>query len=93
MTFAPMQATDCVIVNSLDALVASEKRFACIYADVPCGRLPFPLNTQRSWVIAPRTKHSTKPDRIRAIVEQVSPGPRLELFARRTTPGWTVLGD
>jgi len=57
------------------------------------GRLPFLANTQRSWVVAPRTKHSTKPDSIRAIVEQVSPGPRLELFARRTTPGWTVFGD
>ena len=57
------------------------------------GRLPFLVNTQRSWVVAPRTKHSTKPDSIRAIIEQVSPGPRLELFARRATPGWTVFGD
>jgi N6-adenosine-specific RNA methylase IME4 len=27
------------------------------------------------------------------MVEAVSPGPRLELFARRARPGWTVWGN
>jgi N6-adenosine-specific RNA methylase IME4 len=27
------------------------------------------------------------------MVETATPGPRLELFARRTRPGWTVWGN
>ena len=57
------------------------------------GSLPFRVKDQRSWHEAPRTEHSTKPDSIRAIVERVSPGPYLELFGRRTVPGWTVFGN
>jgi N6-adenosine-specific RNA methylase IME4 len=56
------------------------------------GRLPFADRTLRSWTEAARTSHSTKPDRIRRLVERASPGPRLELFGRRACPGWTVFG-
>lgn len=42
---------------------------------------------------APRTKHSRKPERFYEIVETVSPGPYLELFARRERPGWSVMGN
>lgn len=42
---------------------------------------------------APRTGHSTKPDRFYEIVERVSPEPRLELFARRRRFGWDVWGN
>jgi len=42
---------------------------------------------------AKRRKHSEKPDEAFAVVEQVSPGPYLELFARRPREGWTVWGD
>lgn len=41
---------------------------------------------------APRRQHSEKPDDIFAYVERFLPTPRLELFARRTRPGWTCLG-
>lgn len=41
----------------------------------------------------PRRKHSAKPEEIRQMIEQASPGPYLELFGRRTAPGWTVYGD
>ncbi|MBI4917358.1 MAG: hypothetical protein HY825_16080 [Acidobacteria bacterium] len=37
--------------------------------------------------------HSAKPDRAYAMVEQRSPGPRLEMFARRRRPGWWAWGD
>lgn len=48
----------------------------------------------RSWGQYDRTRHSAKPEDIReSVVERVSPGPRLELFARRTTPDWTVWGN
>jgi N6-adenosine-specific RNA methylase IME4 len=38
-------------------------------------------------------KHSAKPDPFYDIVEQVSPGPYLELFARRERLGWDTWGD
>jgi N6-adenosine-specific RNA methylase IME4 len=40
-----------------------------------------------------RTEHSRKPDVFLDLVEQVSPGPYLELFARRQRLGWDTWGD
>jgi N6-adenosine-specific RNA methylase IME4 len=37
--------------------------------------------------------HSKKPDAFLDLVEQVSPGPYLELFARRQRLGWDTWGD
>ena len=37
--------------------------------------------------------HSRKPPEMQTMVEEVSPGPYLELFARRPRKGWTVWGD
>lgn len=42
---------------------------------------------------APRRKHSEKPTKAYDNIEAVSPGPYLELFARRERPGWTCWGD
>lgn len=36
----------------------------------------------------PRGRHSEKPDQFYDLVERISPGPYLELFARRTRLGW-----
>ena len=38
-------------------------------------------------------RHSEKPEVFYRIVERMSPGPYLELFARRERPGWRTLGD
>ena len=38
-------------------------------------------------------RHSEKPEEAFALIESVSPGPRLELFARRARPGWTTIGN
>lgn len=43
--------------------------------------------------IAERTKHSQKPDEAYRLLERLSPGPYLELFARRPRPGWTCWGN
>ncbi len=40
-----------------------------------------------------RLPHSVKPDWFYALCEECSPGPRLELFARRPRSGWTVWGN
>lgn len=44
-------------------------------------------------VQAERTEHSVKPDIFRKHIEHVSPGPYVELFARRPAPGWDVWGN
>lgn len=45
-------------------------------------------------IAAPRGEHSVKPARLRLMVERVSPGPYLELFARQAArPGWDVWGN
>lgn len=45
-------------------------------------------------VYAPVSKHSRKPDEVRdRIVTLCGDLPRLELFARRPTPGWDVFGN
>jgi N6-adenosine-specific RNA methylase IME4 len=47
-----------------------------------------------SWGEFDRGEHSAKPERVRVeVVERVSPGPRLELFARRHAPGWASWGN
>jgi N6-adenosine-specific RNA methylase IME4 len=47
----------------------------------------------RSWLEADRTQHSAKPERIRDLVEALSPGPYLELFGRGEAPNWVVWGN
>ena len=38
-------------------------------------------------------EHSRKPDQMHEDLERLFDGPYLELFARRTRPGWDVWGD
>lgn len=58
------------------------------------GKAPIPPALRVSnHIAAQRGAHSVKPDRFFEIVERVSPGPYLELFARRRRYGWDVLGD
>ncbi len=50
------------------------------------------LNT--CWWSFPRThEHSRKPEAFLDVIESVSPGPYLELFARRQRLGWDTWGD
>lgn len=58
------------------------------------GRLPFPTEypTPTLW-LWPRLGHSEKPDAFYDMVERLSPGPYLELFARRARFGWDYWGD
>lgn len=48
---------------------------------------------ERNWWMWPRGAHSAKPDAFQDVVEQVSPGPYLELFARRDRLGWDTWGN
>ena len=58
------------------------------------GNLPIaPAARESNHLAAHRKEHSAKPDRFYEMVERVSPGPYLELFARRRRYGWDVWGD
>lgn len=49
--------------------------------------------SQISWIQSPRGKHSAKPLAFHGVVEKLSEGPRIELFARNAMPGWTAWGN
>jgi N6-adenosine-specific RNA methylase IME4 len=46
-----------------------------------------------TWFQWPRGKHSAKPEAFLDLVEQTSPGPYLEMFARRQRLGWDTWGN
>ena len=56
------------------------------------GKAPILYRSQPTWLFAPKQDHSHKPEEQYAIIERCSPGPYLELFARRKRPGWQVWG-
>jgi N6-adenosine-specific RNA methylase IME4 len=57
------------------------------------GSLRAQHRIDRNWWEWTRGAHSQKPEAFQDMVEQVSPGPYLELFARRHRLGWSVWGD
>jgi len=57
------------------------------------GKAPVKFKGQPNWGFFPLQDHSHKPEEFHKIVERVSPGPYLELFARRKFPGWSVWGN
>lgn len=46
-----------------------------------------------SLLLAPRGRHSEKPEDLQDAAERLIEGPYLELFARRRRPGWVCWGD
>lgn len=63
------------------------------------GNIPYKIDDDgkrmqgRTVFSAPRTKHSVKPEEMRQMIERVSIGPYIELFARHQSPGWDVWGN
>lgn len=52
-----------------------------------------PGRSQVNIIASRKREHSRKPDELYTIIEQGSPGPYLELFAREKRSGWTQWGD
>jgi N6-adenosine-specific RNA methylase IME4 len=52
-----------------------------------------PGRTQVNVIVRRKQEHSRKPSEAYSIIEQCSPGPYLELFARERIAGWTQWGD
>lgn len=57
------------------------------------GKAPVKFHAQPNWLFAPQQQHSHKPEEQFAVIERLSHGPYLELFARRRQPGWDVWGN
>jgi N6-adenosine-specific RNA methylase IME4 len=52
-----------------------------------------PGRSQVNCIVTRKEEHSKKPDEQYEIIRACSPGPYLELFARRKMAGWTSWGD
>lgn len=57
------------------------------------GSLPLKVMGKRIDLRAHAGQHSRKPDAFLDLVEEVSPGPYLEMFSRRQRFGWDTHGD
>ena len=57
------------------------------------GRAAVKLGGRPNWLFAPQQEHSHKPEEQFAIIERLSDGPYLELFARRKRLGWDSWGN
>lgn len=57
------------------------------------GSLKAKRRVERQWFEWSRGEHSAKPEAFLDMVESVSPGPYLELFARRQRLGWDTWGN
>lgn len=65
----------------------------CLFATRGDAMVPKPKNRPPSVIFAPRQEHSRKPDEaFSRWFEAISPGPRLEMFARTARPGWDAWG-
>lgn len=56
------------------------------------GSLPLKRKDVGTWFSAKGGEHSAKPDESYRLIESCSPGPYLEIFARRNRSGWSCLG-
>lgn len=63
----------------------------CLFATR--GKAPVKFHAQPNWLFAPQQEHSHKPEEQFAIIERLSDGPYLELFARRKQHGWDSWGN
>jgi len=57
------------------------------------GKAPILVRNQPNWLFALRQDHSHKPEELYEIIQRCSPGPYVELFARRKRTGWDSWGD
>lgn len=57
------------------------------------GRAPALVHNIPTWFQAPRGRHSAKPERIFEVAQELSPGPRIDIFARLPRDGWMTWGN
>ncbi|MFV8308241.1 MT-A70 family methyltransferase [Mycobacteroides chelonae] len=57
------------------------------------GSAPVRFRAQPTWLFAPVQDHSHKPEEVYGVIERLSDGPYLELFARRPRHRWHAWGN
>jgi N6-adenosine-specific RNA methylase IME4 len=57
------------------------------------GRPKTRLTNQSTLLLASAGRHSAKPDEFYRLVEDLCPGSKLDMFARRQRPGWVAWGN
>ncbi|SHQ95779.1 Transcriptional activator, adenine-specific DNA methyltransferase [Mycobacteroides abscessus subsp. abscessus] len=57
------------------------------------GDAPVRFRAQPTWLFAPVQDHSHKPEEVYGVIERLSDGPYLELFARRPRHNWHAWGN
>ncbi|WP_433683353.1 MT-A70 family methyltransferase [Nocardia sp. CA-119907] len=57
------------------------------------GHVSVNFRGQPTWMFAVQQEHSRKPEEFYSVIERISDGPYLELFARRPWPGWDAWGN
>jgi N6-adenosine-specific RNA methylase IME4 len=67
---------------------STEHALFCVKGKVMCLRADMPTH-----FTAPRSRHSEKPAAFYDIVESMSPGPYLDVFARKLRFNWDAWGD
>ena len=63
-----------------------------LFAATKGSCLPQPGSLEPSVLFAPKREHSEKPEAVYELIEQMYPGPYIELFARRIRPNWATWG-
>lgn len=64
-----------------------------LLSECDCQRTSFLTTADGTWYPAQRHDHSEKPELFLDLVERMSPGPYLELFARQQRLGWSSWGN
>lgn len=85
-------------VGGLGGMFGTNIEFVLVAQNIRPGTNAHGKRTQgkrvsTSWFTWPKGAHSEKPGDFYALVEQVSPGPYADVFARRVRPGWCCIGN
>lgn len=81
------------IANDHEPVLIATRGRSSIEADQPLGVWFWRQVYEYGPAGVPQKVHSAKPPAFQDLVEQVSPGPYLELFARSQRLGWDTWGD
>ncbi len=79
-----------MFATNLEFILIAQRIGPCSHAR---GKRTNGVRIATSWFNWSRREHSAKPEAFIDLVEQVSPGPYVELFARRQRLGWDTWGN
>lgn len=81
------------LVNDHEPVLVATRGESGLHAGEPLGVWFWKQVYEYGPAGVPQKKHSAKPTGFHEFVEQIAPGPRLELFAREQRLGWDTWGN